>query len=713
MTFKSIRSAISLYAGCCVLAVVLTLIGYFYYAGEQSQRLVAESTNQLVEEAVGDNLLSLARASSSEIQRSLEFPLHVASGLADLNRQMIRSEGSSTTQLMMTRKELSTVVRNALMSNQELLDTYIGWEPNAVDGRDLEYLGNTSSGSDANGRFTPWWYRNESGEPLLDSMSPTMESKKNLPNGVREGEYYLCAKETKRPCVVDPAPYEMNGKQVMMASFTVPIMAEGKFRGAAGADLSVEFVQEILSAANSSLYGGVGEMALIATNGGVVGYTQDKSKLGMKAGLVFDKQLIELIDSVRESRSARQIYKFNGFYHLLHSFKIGETDSSWVLMIRLPESAALKNLVELQGKLSAQRKSGIAGMATVGFTVAILALIILWFVSNGVARQLRRLVKTLSDVTEGDGDLTRRLDVQRRDELGEIASGLNSFLNKLQNMIVNVVGSVREVSESSLQTERIAVKTHGGSQKQLEEVEQVATAVHEMTAAAQEVARNAGRAAEAASLAEVATGDGMQIVQDNLDAIRAVAEEMEAAREVVQNLARGGESIGDILTTISGIADQTNLLALNAAIEAARAGEQGRGFAVVADEVRSLAQKTQRATGEIQAMINQLQAGTREAVTAMHKSQQCAETSVSQANKAAEALKSIKQSVSIINDLSAQIASAAEEQSAVAEDINRNVINIGRVASDVAERASQSSEASAVLRQLAAKQQEVVGQFKV
>ncbi|MHC5350882.1 methyl-accepting chemotaxis protein [Metapseudomonas furukawaii] len=713
MDFRSIRSAIALYAGCCVLAVVLTLIGFFYYASEHGQGLVAESTSQLVEKAVGENLLSLARASSSEIQRSLEFPLHVATGLADLNKQMVRAEGDGAVQLMLTREALSKVVRNALMSNYQLLDAYIGWEPNAVDGRDSEYVGNTSSGSDANGRFTPWWYRNESGEPMLDSMSSTMDSEKTLPNGVREGEYYLCAKETERPCVVDPAPYEMNGKKVMMASFTVPIMAEGKFRGAAGADLSVEFVQEILNAANSSLYGGVGQMALIATNGGVVAYTQDKSKLGMKAGLVFGEPLVELIDSVSESRSAQHLYKSDGAYQLIYPFKIGETDSSWVLMIRLPESAVLKSLTALQEKLAVQRKSGIAGMAVVGAMVAILALIILWFVSNGVARQLRQLVRALNDVTEGDGDLTRRLDVQRRDELGEIASGLNNFLNKLQGIIVKVVGSVQEVSESSLQTERIAVKTHGGIQKQLEEVDQVATAIHEMTAAAQEVARNAGRTAEAASMAEFATGDGMQIVQDNLEAISAVAEELEAAREVVQHLARSGESIGEILTTISGIADQTNLLALNAAIEAARAGEQGRGFAVVADEVRSLAQKTQRATGEIQAMINQLQAGTREAVVAMHKSQQCAETSVSQANKAAEALRSIKQSVSIINDMSAQIASAAEEQSAVAEDINRSVINIGQAASDVAEGASQSSEASAVLSRLAAKQQEVVGQFKV
>jgi len=202
-------------------------------------------------------------------------------------------------------------------------------------------------------------------------------------------------------------------------------------------------------------------------------------------------------------------------------------------------------------------------------------------------------------------------------------------------------------------------------------------------------------------------------VQDTGSTITELADEIGRAVEVVQTLARDSENIDAILVTIRSIAEQTNLLALNAAIEAARAGEQGRGFAVVADEVRNLAQKTQQATGEIQQMIQQLQNGTRDVVQVMEQSQSRTQRSVEQADAAAEALQAITQAVSLINDMNNQIASAAEEQSAVAEDINRNVTNIGQVAQEVAGGAEEASQASAGLTRLAEQQRRLINQFRV
>ncbi|MGA6108072.1 methyl-accepting chemotaxis protein [Pseudomonas solani] len=280
-------------------------------------------------------------------------------------------------------------------------------------------------------------------------------------------------------------------------------------------------------------------------------------------------------------------------------------------------------------------------------------------------------------------------------------------------MISQVVSSVQKVSDSSEHTADIAIRTNQGVQKQLAEIELVATAVHEMTATAQDVARNATLAAEAASHADQAANHGKRIVQSTTEAITALAGEISRAVGVVQNLAKDSENINAILVAIRGIAEQTNLLALNAAIEAARAGEQGRGFAVVADEVRNLAQKTQQATEEIQTMIQQLQQGTRDVVKVMQDSQDKTDTSVQSASEAAHALESITQAVSVINDMNTQIASAAEEQSAVAEDINRNVTNIGQVANEVAGGADEASQASAELTKLAEQQRRLINQFRV
>jgi methyl-accepting chemotaxis protein len=382
-------------------------------------------------------------------------------------------------------------------------------------------------------------------------------------------------------------------------------------------------------------------------------------------------------------------------------------------MLQLPLNAVMADLQKLQADLDAQRKSDTFGMAMVGLVIAGIGLLVIWLVGHGIARPLKQMVAMLDDIAQGEGDLTRRLTSDRADELGSIAKGFNTFLAKLQAMITQVVTSVQSVSDSSEHTADIAIRTNTGVHKQMAEIDQVATAVQEMTATAQDVARNATQAAQAASHADQAASQGMQIVRDTSNSIGALAVEIGRAVGVVQTLAKDSENINAILTAIRGIAEQTNLLALNAAIEAARAGEQGRGFAVVADEVRNLAQKTQKATEEIQAMIQQLQQGTRDVVRVMEDSQNRTDESVLHASKAAEALETITQAVSVINDMNTQIASAAEEQSAVADDINRNVINIGQVANEVAGGADESSAASADLTKLAEQQRRLINQFRV
>ncbi|PTT97790.1 methyl-accepting chemotaxis protein, partial [Pseudomonas sp. HMWF031] len=637
----------------------------------------------------------------------------IAGGLVRVNALIGTPGADGQPALSLSREQLISLIKENVSKNPKILGTYIGWEPNALDHNDAAYVGTKVVGIDAaNGRFLPWWFRNDDGSLGLDKLVD-VDDQKTLSTGVRASEYYLCSKETKKSCVIDPAPYKVGDKIVMLASFIEPIMLNGAFQGIVGADLSVNFIQEMLLGANQKLYSGAGEMALIGGNGRIVAYTKDPSKFGEKVSDILDSKQIANMANLKRGEVTYTVDKAQGRIELYLPFGIGQTDARWTLMLQLPLDAVMADLQKLQADLNTQRKSDTFGMAMVGLLIAGIGLLVIWLVGHGIARPLKQMVAMLDDIAQGEGDLTRRLTSDRADELGLIAKGFNTFLAKLQAMITQVVASVQSVSDSSEHTADIAIRTNTGVHKQMAEIDQVATAVHEMTATAQDVARNATQAAQAASHADQAASQGMQIVRDTSTSIGALALEIGRAVSVVQTLAKDSENINAILTAIRGIAEQTNLLALNAAIEVALAGEQGRGFAVVADEVRNLAQKTQKATEEIQAMIQQLQQGTRDVVRVMEDSQNRTDESVQHAAKAAEALETITKAVSVINDMNTQIASAAEEQSAVADDINRNVINIGQVANEVAGGADESSAASADLTKLAEQQRRLINQFRV
>ncbi|NWE44618.1 methyl-accepting chemotaxis protein [Pseudomonas gingeri] len=712
MKFKSIQFSVAALAGAIVLSVVAALVVYALLSGAKTQDMVQQRTQEQFEQVIEQRLNALARTQVSQIQRELEAPLLIAGGLVRVNALIGTNDADGKPVLSVSREQLINLIKENVQQNPKVLGAYIGWEKNALDHNDAAYLDNTKAGAAKDGRFLPWWFRNDDGS-LGFSTLVDVDDQKLLSTGVRASEYYLCSKETHKTCVIDPAPYKVGDKMVMLASFIEPIMLNGAFQGIVGADLSVNFIQDMLVAANQKLYGGAGNMALVGTNGRLVAYTKDPSKFGEKVSDILDAEKVATMGKLNRGEVTYNVDKAKGLIELYLPFGIGQSDARWTLMMQLPLNAVMADLQKLQGDLNDQRKADVFGMAVVGLVIAGLGLLVIWLVGHGIARPLKQMVAMLDDIAQGEGDLTRRLTSDRADELGSIAKGFNTFLIKLQAMITQVVTSVQSVSDSSEHTADIAIRTNQGVHKQMAEIDQVATAVQEMTATAQDVARNATQAAQAASHADMAASDGMRIVRDTSTSIGALAVEIGRAVGVVQTLAKDSENINAILIAIRGIAEQTNLLALNAAIEAARAGEQGRGFAVVADEVRNLAQKTQQATEEIQSMIQQLQQGTREVVKVMEDSQNKTDESVQHAAKAAQALETITQAVSVINDMNTQIASAAEEQSAVADDINRNVINIGQVANEVAGGADESSAASAQLTKLAEQQRRLINQFKV
>ena len=312
-----------------------------------------------------------------------------------------------------------------------------------------------------------------------------------------------------------------------------------------------------------------------------------------------------------------------------------------------------------------------------------------------------------------DGDMTARVQVRSRDELGELGRDFNVSLGKIRELIVRVSETVGEVDRQANRVEQVSTQSSQTVAGQRGEIEQVATAMNQMSATAQEVATSAEAAVGSAQSVNSETIGGGRLVAAQVGGIERLAQEIEQSVAAINKLAGDSEAIGKVLDVIKGVAEQTNLLALNAAIEAARAGEQGRGFAVVADEVRSLARRTQQSTEEIEAMIARLQGGVGAAVKTMHASHVLADEAVSRSAQVRQALENILAAVGVIVEQNQQIATAAEEQTAVAHDIDRNIVSINEAGQLTAEGAGQAAQASRELTELVARLQRLVGAFRV
>jgi methyl-accepting chemotaxis protein len=360
-----------------------------------------------------------------------------------------------------------------------------------------------------------------------------------------------------------------------------------------------------------------------------------------------------------------------------------------------------------RGEADQLQQAVIVALGLAGCLVLILGFPVL------VTRPMQRLLDRITQIAEGDGDLRVRVPVHSADELGQLAQAFNRFLDKLQPLIAEVgrvteevAGSARDMAQMSAANERLIGDEHAA-------VDQVTTAATEMSAAVHEVAQNAQRAAEAAEHADAQSREGALVVGATIQAIRELAREMEDASSTIHALEQETSSIGAVLEVIRGIAEQTNLLALNAAIEAARAGEQGRGFAVVADEVRALAARTQESTKDINERIERLQHGVQLAVKAMQAGSSKASASVEQAAGVDRTLSVTGEAMQRINDMAAQIATACEEQSSVTEEIARNISDISDLSNQAAQMSQDGSRASNSLSEASRNLAQLVGRFKV
>ncbi|EZP63869.1 MULTISPECIES: methyl-accepting chemotaxis protein [Pseudomonas] len=382
-------------------------------------------------------------------------------------------------------------------------------------------------------------------------------------------------------------------------------------------------------------------------------------------------------------------------------------------------NAVLTRLLDLNNKMAlatnqeAEDQYNLAFNLVVGLLVIATALTMLfaWLLTRSITLPISQALEAAEEVAEGN--LTRPIKVDGNDEAGRLLAAMAKMQDKLRDTLQRIAGSATQLASAAEELNAVTDESARGLTQQNNEIEQAATAVNEMTSAVEEVARNAVSTSEASRNATTSAGDGRDLVQETVSAIERMSGDVQATATLIGDLANESRDIGKVLDVIRGLADQTNLLALNAAIEAARAGEAGRGFAVVADEVRALAHRTQQSTSEIERMIGSIQAGTEHAVDSMRNSTERAESTLNIAKGAGMSLDTINTAIVEINERNLVIASAAEEQAQVAREVDRNLVNIRDLSVQSATGASQTSAASSELSRLAVDLNGMVGRFRL
>lgn len=336
-----------------------------------------------------------------------------------------------------------------------------------------------------------------------------------------------------------------------------------------------------------------------------------------------------------------------------------------------------------------------------------------WYIVQKVVTGMAEVVDRIKDVAQGEGDLTKRIEIHNDDELGELSRWFNTFMDKLQDIIMQVAQSTEHIASATEEISSSATQSSQGAETQKDQTNQVATAMQEMSSTVLQVSENSNKAAESAKRAGELAKNGGEIVSETVGVIQGLASATKDTAAKIQELGKSSDQIGQIIGVIDDIADQTNLLALNAAIEAARAGEQGRGFAVVADEVRKLAERTTQATKEIAKMIKTIQEETQRAVESMESGTETVGGGVESATKAGEALQEIIHASDQVGEMITHIATAATQQSSATEQVNSNMEQIAKLVQESAVGAQQSAKACADLSNLALDLQALVGRFKL
>ncbi|OCH13847.1 chemotaxis protein [Aliivibrio sp. 1S165] len=522
------------------------------------------------------------------------------------------------------------------------------------------------------------FYESNQDNPVPDDYDP------------RQRDWYIDATNKNKTVVTSPYMDVSNGGLVI--TIAQPFITNNE-RGVIAADVSIQSIIDDIQAINQN---GISAF-LVDGDGNFVAHPNSSFAMKPASSLGSGFSLRD-IQQLAQKNTQTEI-EVNGSTAFVTAAKIPQTD--WFLLVTIDKQHAFSSVRDVLFD---------SALMTL-LQITIIAALAMYLVQKALA-PLNVLSVAMEDLSNGNGDLTQRIKVESKDEIGTLATHVNGFVEKLQIIVKDIAASSSQLDSQSKISISVARQTSDGLAIQLNEISQIATAVHEMSATAQEVANNAQITADSSVNSTEHCEQGKKVIMRNQESITNLASQVENASGIIQELNKNAQDINTILSTIRDIAEQTNLLALNAAIEAARAGEQGRGFAVVADEVRVLSQRTHSSTDEIRHMIETLQRNTANAVQSMDESKTFAQSSVDDANNATQALEEISISIIQISDMATQISNAAAEQRTVTDEVSMNIQSANDVSDQMSHQADNSQKLSEELRSISKQLNNQVNLFK-
>ncbi|MFA0482635.1 methyl-accepting chemotaxis protein [Vibrio sp. 10N.222.55.B11] len=705
MRSLSVQWKITLLAGCCLIITSLSLIGFSIYNATSNQQVIKSQSSESVINKTQQLLASVSQLNAQETQRYVDEAIYRAEMLAASAQFLKNNADENFTPSEELRTALDEMVRRSVLNFDSIQGAYLVFKPDLLDSEDANYVDADYVGSNEKGRFAPYWKVADNGENVLANVLS-----ESILNDDSNSERFYCPLSSGQTCISTPRVVNSGGVALLTSSISVPILADDVAIGFLGIDLRLDGLTSVITQSDQSLFNGAGKAYVVSLDGSVI--ASDDSSIAVGSTFQSGNTNSDLMTDFIFGGEVTTQWSENGEW-LLAFAPVVAANQTWGVLFEIPRDSVVADANKLDSIISTKLSEGIKTEVIAGTVFIIFGLAIIAFASLSIVKPIRQVVERLNDIASGEGDLTQRLEVKSQDEIGQLSKGFNLFLDKLQHTIKEVIHTTEQVASTTSQAKASASSTRESSESQFKEVDLVATAAEEMTQTAGLVVQNAEVAVDAACEANRSAQQGQQVIELSAGEMRKLVERMSSAVPIVEELAKNNGNITEILSVIEGISEQTNLLALNAAIEAARAGEQGRGFAVVADEVRNLASRTQSSVGEIRAVIDKVHAGTQDVVEAIQEGNILANDTALHVQKAVEDLGSIFTSIEAISDMNSQIVRAAEEQQSVSGEVNQSVVNIRDLSAKILEQAAASEQVGNEIDQLSQQQQKLVNQFKV